>query len=164
MKQTLCAEYLRISDAEAAHLVEVAAPADTTEGGTAGLVADGAEKIILEHFVQVPEENALDIDTDWESLLRTLTGNPIDGQALGDPLAEAILGAERVCRKPMSAIIRADRVGEVHQTLASIDLSARIADNGSLIDESTAAQRYRELVAFYEEAKRSGDAVLVAIS
>ncbi|HJE84371.1 MULTISPECIES: DUF1877 family protein [Corynebacterium] len=164
MKQKLCAEYLRISDEEAARLVEVAAPAATSDGGTAGLVTDGAEKIILQHFVDVPDEDALDIDTDWESLLRTLTGNPIDGQALGDPLAEAILGADRVCRKPLSAVIRADRVGDVHQTLASIDLAARITDNGSLIDEATATQRYRELVAFYEETKAARSAVLVAIS
>ena len=150
MKQKLCAEYLRISDEEAARLVEVAAPAATSDGGTAGLVNDGAEKIILQHFVDVPDEDALDIDTDWESLLRTLTGNPIDGQALGDPLAEAILGA--------------DRVGDVHQTLANIDLDARITDNGSLIDEATATQRYRELVAFYEETKAARSAVLVAIS
>nr|WP_120491445.1 DUF1877 family protein [Corynebacterium lactis] len=164
MKQSLCAEYLRISDADAAHLVQLAAPAATTEGGTAGLVGQGAEKLILEHFVQVPDEDALDIDTDWESLLRSLTGNPIDGQALGDPLAEAILGADRVSRKPMAAVIRAGRVGEVYQTLSSIDLAARIADNGSLIDDATAAQRYSELVAFYEATMRSGAAVLVAIS
>ncbi|WP_048761870.1 DUF1877 family protein [Corynebacterium vitaeruminis] len=164
MKQKLCAEYLRISDEEAARLVEVAAPAATSDGGTAGLVNDGAEKIILQHFVDVPDEDALDIDTDWESLLRTLTGNPIDGQALGDPLAEAILGADRVCRKPLSAVIRADRVGDVYQTLANIDLAARIKDNGSLIDEATATKRYRELVTFYEETKAARSAVLVAIS
>lgn len=162
--QKLCAEYLRISDEEAGRLTELAAPASTTEGGTAGLVADGAEKLILQHFVDVPDEDALDIDTDWESLLRTLTGNPIDGQALGDPLAEAILGADRVCRKPLSAVIRADRVGEVLQTLAGVDIEARIKDNGSLIDEATATKRYRELVDFYEDTKNAHSAVLVAIS
>lgn len=164
MKQKLCAEYLRISDEDAGRLIEVAAPAATTEGGTAGLVTDGAEKMILQHFVDVPEEDALDIDTDWESLLRTLTGNPIDGQALGDPLAEAILGADRVFRKPLAAVIRANRVGEVHQTLAGIDFRARVGDNGSLIDEDVAAQRYRELVDFYAETSRAECAVLVAIS
>jgi len=45
MKQKLCAEYLRISDEEAARLVEVAAPAATSDGGTAGLVNDGAERL-----------------------------------------------------------------------------------------------------------------------
>ena len=164
MKQSLCAEYLRISDSEAAHLIEVATPAATSEGGTAGLVAQGAEKLILDHFVRVAEADALDIDTDWESLLRTLTGNPLDGQALGDPLAEAILGAERVCRAPMAAVIPAARVSEVLHTLSGIDLNARLADNGSQISQDRANQRYRELVEFYTQTKESGAAVLVAIS
>lgn len=164
MIQKLCAEYLRISPADASELRDLSAPAATHEGGTAGLVSDGAEKHILEHFVNTPDEKALDVDTDWESLLITLTGNPIDGQALGDPLAESILGADRVCRKPLAAVIDNARLDDVLTTLAGIDVDARIEANGSQIPSERARERVAELVEFYTAAKESGDAVLVAIS
>ncbi|MEJ6020013.1 DUF1877 family protein [Corynebacterium sp. H113] len=160
----MCAEYLRLSESDVAHLQDISAPAATREGGTAGLVGAEAKSIILRHFENIADDDALDIDTDWESLLMALTGKPLDGQALGDPLGEAILGADRVCRDPLSSVIDADRVKVIAETLSTIDIDTRIEENGTGSDSAdTVRTRFAQLAKFYADTAHSGDAMLVTI-
>ena len=112
---------------------------------------------------------AFDLDTAWENVLLALTGNPLDGQTVGDPLGEAILGGERVCRQPLTSVLEPGRVGEIAEALETVDFDARMADNGvaaSLSDDDAAdlRRRFSELAGFYRGAADAGGAVMVTIA
>ncbi|WP_295625094.1 DUF1877 family protein [uncultured Corynebacterium sp.] len=159
MPMGMCAEYLRLADSEIANLRTLAEAGDDRATG----------KVIFNHFVEVDDDAAFDLDTAWEDVLLALTGNPLDGQTAGDPLGEAVLGGERVCREPLTSALAPDRVAEIADALETVDFSARMSDNGvnaSLDDDGADALRrhFQSLASFYRAAADGGSAVLVTIA
>jgi len=159
MPMGMCAEYLRLGDGEGAELRGLA---DAGDDRATGEVSFG-------HFEAIGDHAAFDLDTAWENVLLALTGNPLDGQTVGDPLGEAILGGERVCRQPLTSVLEPGRVGEIAEALETVDFDARMADNGvaaSLSDDDAAdlRRRFSELAGFYRGAADAGGAVMVTIA
>ena len=102
-------------------------------------------------------------------MLLALTGNPLDGQTVGDPLGESILGGERVCRQPLTSVLEPGRVREIADALETVDFDARMSDNGvaaSLSDDDATdlRRRFSDLAGFYRAAADAGSAVMVTIA
>lgn len=159
MPMGMCAEYLRLSDDELAELRRLAGAGDDRATG----------KVIFGHFEAIADHAAFDLDTAWEDVLLALTGNPLDGQTVGDPLGESILGGERVCRQPLSSVLAADRVGEIAGALEAIDFEARLSHNGVAGMRDDAAledlrRRFSDLTDFYRATADAGSAMLVTIA
>ncbi len=159
MPMGMCAEYVRLGDDEIAELRKLAEAGDDRATG----------EVIFGYFEAVGEDAAFDLDTAWENVLLALTGNPLDGQTVGDPLGESILGGERVCREPLTSVLEPGRVGEIAEALRTVDFDARMNDNGvaaSLSDDDAAdlRRRFSELAEFYGGAADAGSAMLVTIA
>lgn len=159
MPMGMCAEYLRLGDVEVAELRGLAEAGDDRATG----------EVIFGHFEAIGEHAAFDLDTAWENVLLALTGNPLDGQTVGDPLGEAILGGERVCRQPLTSVLEPGRVGEIADALETVDFDARMGDNGvaaSLSDDDAddLRRRFSDLAGFYRGAADAGSAMLVTIA
>ena len=143
MPMGMCAEYLRLGDGEVAELRGLADAGDDRATG----------EVIFGHFEAIGDHAAFDLDTAWENVLLALTGNPLDGQTVGDPLGEAILGGERV---PPAADVgaRAGARRRDRRSVETVDFDARMADNGvaaSLSDDDATdlRRRFSELAGFY---------------
>ncbi|MDK8769152.1 DUF1877 family protein [Corynebacterium freneyi] len=159
MPMGMCAEYLRLGDEEIAELRTLADAGDDRATG----------KVIFGHFEAIADHAAFDLDTVWENVLLALTGNPLDGQTVGDPLGEAVLGGDRVCRQPLTSVLEPGRVREIADALETVDFGARMGDNGvasSLSDDDAAdlRRRFSDFAAFYRGAADAGSAVLVTIA
>lgn len=159
MPMGMCAEYLRLANDEVAELRGLAGAGDDRATG----------EVIFGHFEAIADQSAFDLDTAWENVLLALTGNPLDGQTVGDPLGEAILGGERVCRQPLTSILQPDRVGEIAEALETVDFDARMSDNGlrSSLSDADAAnlrRKFSGLSEFYRGTADAGAAMLVTIA
>lgn len=159
MPMGMCAEYLRLAEDEVAELRGLADAGDDRATG----------EVVFGHFEAIADHAAFDLDTAWENVLLALTGNPLDGQTVGDPLGESILGGERVCRQPLTSVLEPGRVGEIAEALETVDFEARMGDNGvasSLSDDDAAdlRRRFSDLAAFYRGAADAGSAMLVTIA
>lgn len=159
MPMGMCAEYLRLAEDEVAELRGLADAGDDRATG----------EVVFGHFEAIGDHAAFDLDTAWENVLLALTGNPLDGQTVGDPLGEAILGGERVCRRPLTSVLDPGRVGEIAAALETVDFDARMSDNGvaaSLSDDDATdlRRRFSDLAGFYRAAADAGSAVMVTIA
>ena len=159
MPMGMCAEYVRLGDDEVATLRKLAGAGDDRATG----------EVIFGHFEAIADHAAFDLDTAWENVLLALTGNPLDGQTVGDPLGESILGGERVCRQPLTSVLEPGRVREIADALETVDFDARMSDNGvaaSLSDDDATdlRRRFSDLAGFYRAAADAGSAVMVTIA
>lgn len=159
MRTGMCAEYLRLAEDEVAELRGLADAGDDRATG----------EVVFGHFEAIADHAAFDLDTAWENVLLALTGNPLDGQTVGDPLGESILGGERVCRQPLTSVLEPGRVGAIADALETVDFDARMSDNGvaaSLYDDDATdlRRRFSDLARFYRAAADAGSAVMVTIA